>query len=371
MRWTFNLLQVRGIDIKIHATFLLILALGGLEWGRAHGAVGFVFGVSIMLALFACVTLHELGHSVAAQHYKIPVREIVLLPIGGVALLEKQPDKPSQELVIAAAGPAVNVVIAVVLAALGGPLAALDGHGLVAGVAPTPSLSTFFAWLLAANITLVIFNLIPAFPLDGGRMLRAALAMATDHRRATVIAAGVGQVAAVGLGVLGIVSGNFILGLIALFIFFGAGAERFQVRATSAVAGVSIGDAYDKDAVTLRPGDRLSTVFDTMLANPHQNDFAVTLGGRLLGVVNRQDVRRMQAVGAENPYVAEVMERQVPQVEASADLDEVQQRMGAERVRLVAVYAGDRFLGLVSREDLRRALSMLLNAARRQAVDST
>ena len=371
MKWTFNLLQVRGIDIKIHATFLLILAFGGLEWGRAHGAIGFVFGVSIMLALFACVTLHELGHSVAAQHYKIPVQEIVLLPIGGVALIGKQPEKPSQELVIAAAGPAVNVVIAVILAALGGPLAALDGHGLVAGVAPTPSLATFFAWLLAANITLVIFNLIPAFPLDGGRMLRAALAMATDHHRATVIAAGIGQVAAIGLGALGIVTGNFILGLIALFIFFGAGAERFQVRATSTVSGASAGEAYDKSAVTLRPGDRLSTVIKTMLANPHQKDYAVTLGGRLLGVINRQDAGRMQAAGAGNPYVAEVMQRQVPQVEASADLDEVRKRMGAGRVRVVAVYAGDRFLGLVSRDDLRRAWSMLLNAARRPAVDST
>ena len=368
MKWTFNLLRVRGIAIKIHATFLLILALGGFEWGRVHGTGGFLFGVFIMMALFACVTLHELGHSLAAQYFRIPVREIVLLPIGGVAMLGKLPEKPSQELIIAAAGPAVNVLIAVGLALFGGPFVALDGHGLVDGAIPPPSLATFVTWLLAANITLVVFNLIPAFPLDGGRMLRAVLAMFTDYRRATVVAASLGQIAAVGLGLLGVLSGNFILALIAVFIFFGAGMESFQARAKTVLTTRRIGDAYNKHALVLNPGDRLSTVIDYILTS-YQPDFAVVLGSRLLGVVTRDDVLKTLASRADDPYVAEVMQREVPSVEASAGVDEVQERMGSERIRLMAVYAGDRFLGLVSREDLSEALSILMYTARRAQAE--
>jgi Zn-dependent protease/predicted transcriptional regulator len=368
VKWTLELLRVRGISIKIHATFLLILALGGFEWGRVHGVPGFFFGVLIMITLFACVTLHELGHSIAAQHFKIPVREIVLLPIGGVAMLGKLPKKPSQELIIAAAGPAVNVVIAIGLALAGGPLVTLDGHGLVEGSIPPPSLGTLVTWLLAANITLVVFNLIPAFPLDGGRMLRAVLAMFTDYRRATVVAAGIGQIAAVGLGLLGVLSGNFILALIAVFIFFGAGMESFQAKAKTVLTTRRIGDAYNKHALTLNPGDRLSTVIDYILTS-YQPDFAVVLGSRLLGVVTRDDVLKTLAKRSDDPYVAEVMQREVPFVEASAGIDEVQERMGEQKVRLMAVYAGERFLGLVSREDLSEALSILLFSSRRVAAE--
>jgi Zn-dependent protease/CBS domain-containing protein len=367
MKWTFNLLRVRGIDIKIHITFLIILVLGGIEWGRIHGAVGFGFGVLIMVALFACVTLHELGHSIAAQRYKIPVREIILLPIGGVAMLGELPKKPSQELVIAAAGPAVNVAIAAALALFGGPLVALDGHGLVEGIAPPPSAATFVTWLLAANITLVVFNLIPAFPLDGGRMLRAVLAMVTDYRRATSIAASIGQVAAIGLGLLGVFSGNFILALIAVFIFFGAGVESFQAQAKTVLTTRRIGDAYNKHALTLNPGDRLSTVIDYILTS-YQPDFAVVFGNRLLGVVTREQVLKTLAERSDDPYVAEVMQREVPRVEADSGVDEVQQRMGSENARLMAVFTGDRYLGLVSREDLSEALSILMIAARREAA---
>jgi len=368
VKWTLELLRVRGISIKIHATFLLILALGGFEWGRVHGVPGFLFGVLIMIALFACVTLHELGHSIAAQYFKIPVREIVLLPIGGVAMLGKLPKKPSQELIIAAAGPAVNVVIAIGLALVGGPLVTLDGHGLVEGSIPPPSLGTLVTWLLAANITLVVFNLIPAFPLDGGRMLRAVLATFTDYRRATVVAAGIGQIAAVGLGLLGVLSGNFILALIAVFIFFGAGMESFQAKAKTVLTTRRIGDAYNKHALTLNPGDRLSTVIDYILTS-YQPDFAVVLGSRLLGVVTRDDVLKTLAKRSDDPYVAEVMQREVPFVEASASIDEVEERMGEQKVRLMAVYAGERFLGLVSREDLSEALSILLFSSRRVAAE--
>src|SRR5581483_5051654 len=175
MNWSFRIARVAGIDIKIHATFVLILLLGGWQWGSRFGPAGVLFGVLLMLLLLVCVTLHELGHSVVAQRFGVPVRAIVLLPLGGVALLSRNPAKPLHELLIAAAGPLVNVAIAIVLLAATGTtnvLGVLDGQGLIEGQLPGPSLQLLLAWLLAANASLVIFNLIPAFPLDGGRMLR-------------------------------------------------------------------------------------------------------------------------------------------------------------------------------------------------------
>jgi len=338
----------------------------GGGWGGTHGAAGFVFGVLLMAALFGCVTLHELGHSLAAQYFKIPVREIVLLPIGGVAMLGKLPEKPVQELIIAAAGPAVNVAIAGGLALAGGPLlATLDGRGLLEGSIPPPSPATFLFWLLAANITLVVFNMIPAFPLDGGRMLRAVLAMFTNYARATKIAATIGQAIAVALGVLGVFSGNFILAIIAVFIFFGAGMESFQAQAKTVLTTLRIGDAYNKNAIELVPADRVSRVVDYILTS-YQPDFAVVLGGNLLGVVTREDVMKTLATRADDPYVAEIMRRDVVRVYADASLEAVQEMMGQQSVRLLAVFAGDRYLGLVSREDLKEALSVLLFVRRQQ-----
>jgi Zn-dependent protease/predicted transcriptional regulator len=368
MSWSFRIARVSGIDIKVHVTFFLILILGGVEWGRQHGTPGVVFGVLLMLALFACVTLHELGHSLAAQAFKIPVREIVLLPIGGVALLGRLPERPIQELVIAAAGPAVNVVIAVALAVVGGfatGLGVLDGHGLLEGAAPSPGAATFLTWLLAANVSLVLFNLIPAFPLDGGRMLRALLAMVTDYSRATRVAAMIGQGIAIALGVVGVATGNFVLAIIAVFIFFGAGMESFQAQARTVLHTLKIGHAYNKHALTLVPADRVSRVVDYILTS-YQPDFAVVLGDRLLGVVTREDVLQALASRPDDPYVTEIMKREVPSVDAEESVEQVQQRLSEGGTRVAAVFSADRYLGLVSREDLAEALSVLMFVARQR-----
>jgi Zn-dependent protease len=366
MNWAYRIVRVSGIDIKVHITFPLILLLVGVQWGSGHGAPGFVFGVVLALALFTCVTLHELGHSLAAQAFQIPVREIVLLPIGGVAMFGRLPEKPFQELIIAAAGPAVNVAITAVLAVFGAPvLMTLDGRGLVEGTMPPPSPEAFLFWLLAANIMLVAFNMIPAFPLDGGRMLRALLAMFTDYARATKVAAVIGQGFAVALGILGVFSGNFILAIIAVFIFFGAGMESFQARAKTVLNTLRVGDAYNKHALELVPGDRVSRVVDYILTS-YQPDFAVVLGGNLYGVVTRENVLQTLASRPDDPYVAEIMQREVVRVNAGASLEDVQERMGQSNARLVAVYTGERYLGLVSREDLKEALSVLFFLRRQQ-----
>lgn len=363
MSWTITLLRVRGIAIKLHLTFLLILILGGLEWGRVHGGSGFVFGVLLMAALFACVTLHELGHSIAAQVFKIPVREIVLLPIGGVAMLGRMPRQPIQELVIAAAGPAVNVVIAVSLAAAGGLsglFASLDRETLAQGLVPAPSVATFVSWLMVANIALVLFNLIPAFPLDGGRMLRAGLALLTNYRNATAIAASIGQTVALILGAVGIASGNLILALIAVFVFFGARAENAVARMDEGRIGDDGGEAPAEPAPVLIPAERLSSVVPIALEGRHPA-LAVMIGDRLLGVLTRETILQSARSRRDDPYVAELMDREVLQFDIADDLAEVRREMGARKVPVAAVFNGDRFLGLVSRHNLRETTRHLLS----------
>lgn len=370
MKWSFSLGKVAGIDIRIHLTFFIIVALGALQWSGPHGPAGAAFGAALILLLFACVVLHELGHSVVAQAFGIPVREIVLLPLGGVAVLGRNPDRPLHELLIAAAGPAVNVAIAAGLLAFLGPtavLAGLDARGTVAGSLPEPALGTLALWLLEANVTLVLFNLIPAFPLDGGRMLRAVLAMFAGQARATRLAAALGQLLAVAFGVLGVLSGNFLLVLVAVFIFFGAGFEGLHAQAKSVLGSKLVGDAYNKHALTLSPADRVSRVVDYILTS-YQPDFAVVHGGRLLGVITRDDVLKALATSPEDSYVATVMNRDVVRVDASQSLADVQQLMGERGIRVVAVFRGDTFLGLVSREDIAEALTVCAFVQRQQRL---
>lgn len=368
MNWSFRIADVGGVAIKIHATFFLIVALGALQWGMPHGAAGALFGALLILLLFVCVTLHELGHALAARWFNIPVREIVLLPLGGVALLERQPNRPLHELVIALAGPLVNVLIAAALAlgtgaavALGG----LDGRGLIEGQPTAPSLATLAYWLLEANISLVLFNLIPAFPLDGGRVLRAILAMRIDFARATVVAAGIGQALAVVLGVIGIVSGNLLLTLVAVFIFFGAGQEQAANQARSVLSAWRAGAAYNKHALTLAIGDRVSTVVEYLLTS-YQSDFVVIQGQRPIGIVSRDEVLRALASDERDRYVQEIMRREIVAVAATAPLDEVQQTMVERQTRVVAVYDGERYLGLISLDDLAEAYTVIASQQRQR-----
>ena len=184
--WTIG--RLAGIDLRLHFTFPLILALGAFQWGSAHGVGGAFFGVVLMLALFACVALHELGHALAARHYGIATREILLSPLGGIAFLARAARRPIEELVIALAGPAVNVAIAMALALLIGVAPAAlpaEATGLLRADEGGPSLGTFLHWLLGVNISLVLFNLLPAFPMDGGRVLRALLAFRFGWLRGT------------------------------------------------------------------------------------------------------------------------------------------------------------------------------------------
>ena len=368
MGWSFRIARVDGIDIKVHITFFLILILGAIQWGGMTGtAEGALFGVVLMILLFVCVTLHELGHSLVAKRFGIPVREIILLPLGGVSNITKNPDKPLHELLITIAGPLVNVVIAALLfVAIGGisRLNVLDGRGLLQQI-ETPSLSGLLLWLLAANVTLVIFNLIPAFPLDGGRAFRAILAMFLGYRRATRIASIVGQLLAIVIGIYGLISGNFILVLIAVFVFFGANQETATAESKTVLTTLRVGDAYNKNALTLTIGDRVSKVVDFLLTS-YQPDFAVLQGSNLLGVVTRSDVLRSLASSPVDLYVTEMMERECVKVDSSKTLQEVSDQLRTQGARIAAVYSGAAYLGLISTEDISEAFAILAFQQRQQ-----
>ena len=374
MRSSFRLLRVAGIDIKVHFTFPLILLLGAFQWSN-HGAPGAAFGALLMLALFLCVVLHELGHSLVAQRFGIHVREIILLPIGGVAMLGKMPRKPVQELLIAIAGPLVNVVIAGGLIAYLGASGqlSLDGRELIELSKAGPSTQTLLRWLLAANVSLVIFNLLPAFPMDGGRILRAFLAMFLGFSRATRIAAGVGQMLALALGLFAIFNGQPLLALVAAFVFLGAGQERAVEEARLLLSTLRLGDAYHKYALTLAPGDSIHRVIDYLLTS-YQPDFAVILGGRLLGVVTRDAVLQSLATGQDQNYVTGIMNREILQLDAELSLAQARERMAETTTQVAAVFEQESFLGLINQDDINEALrisAFLRLAQERRAGDVT
>jgi Zn-dependent protease len=284
MKWSWKIGSLAGIELRIHATFLLLLAwVGATHWLTGKSAAAAANGVVFILALFACVLLHELGHSLAARRYGIPTRDITLLPIGGVARLERMPEKPGQELAVALAGPAVNVAIA---AALFGWLAVTEGLAPLAQltVAGGPMLER----LLAANVMLVVFNLIPAFPMDGGRVLRALLASRMEYTRATQIAAGVGQGLAFVFGFVGLFSNPMLL-FIALFVWIGASQEASATQMKAALAGTPIRAAMLTDFRTLGSGDKLADAVRLVLSGSQQ-DFPVMEQGQVAGILTRGDM---------------------------------------------------------------------------------
>jgi Zn-dependent protease len=224
MRSSLKVASIFGIEVRIHLTFLLFLVWIWFSYYQVAGFAGAVQGVLFILALFACVLLHEFGHAFAARGFGIETPDITLLPIGGVARLSRIPDKPWQELVVAIAGPLVNVVIAGVLIFVIHTSASLEQLEYLEN--PRVEL---LAKLASVNVMLVLFNLIPAFPMDGGRVLRALLAMVMPYARATQIAAWIGQGLAVVFGIFGIF-GNPLLIFIAFFIFVGAQQEVAMAR---------------------------------------------------------------------------------------------------------------------------------------------
>src|SRR5215204_2936415 len=295
MSWSIPLLRVRGIAIKVHVTFALILVWAVYSWGIATGAglQGALYGVVATLLLFVCVTLHELGHAFQALRYGIAVEDITLLPIGGVARL-RVPENARQELAIAVAGPAVNVAIAAVLIAVGAltGTTVIEDPSAVSTAMGTANWGALLPYLTVANIGLVLFNAIPAFPLDGGRILRALLALRLHYARATAIAVAIGQGLALLLGLAGFVGGNYILILIAIFVWFGASQEGEQVALRQALGGATVGQATSKRPQVLPATDPLGRAMELTLRTTQAAFPVLDAAARVVGLLTLDDLLR-------------------------------------------------------------------------------
>ncbi|MCG3149802.1 MAG: putative zinc metalloprotease Rip3 [Verrucomicrobiae bacterium] len=344
MKWQWKLGRFFGIDVYIHATFLLIIAF--VAWSHwSQGAARVVDGVVFVLAIFACVVAHEYGHALTARKFGIKTRDITLYPIGGVARLERMPDKPIQELWVALAGPAVNVVIAGVLY-----FWLVAAHAFRPFGELTVTGGPFLERLLVTNLLLVGFNLIPAFPMDGGRVLRALLAMKLEYTRATGIAAGIGQGTALLFGLWGLV-GNPMLLFIALFVWIGAAQEASMVQMKSALAGIPVSRAMLTDFKTLAPTDPLARGME-LLVQGSQQDFPVVDNGAVAGILTRADLLKALAQQSPTTPVSAVMRRDFPQVEAGEMLEGLFARLQECQCHTVPVTRNGTLAGLVTSENI-------------------
>lgn len=367
MNWSIPLLRVRGIEIKVHVTFALILIWAAYYWGIGTdaGLQGALFGVVATLLLFVCVTLHELGHAFQALRYGIEVEDITLLPIGGVARL-RVPDNARQELAIAVAGPLVNLVIAAALIAIG---AILEATSLLAPADLDDTMrdaewSGLLAYLTLANIWLVLFNAIPAFPMDGGRVLRALLALRLDYARATAIAVSIGQGLALLFGLAGFAVGNFYLILIAAFVWFGASQEGAQVTLRRVLGGTTVGQAMIRQPQVLVATDPLGRAVELTLGTA-QADFPVLdAGDRVVGLLTLDDLLRGLR-DQPTATVGDVMRRQFPVARSEESVAAAQGQLGEAGIRALPVVRPDgRLAGLLTVADIGEAFR-LLNARSR------
>jgi len=346
MKWSLRVGKVLGIDVFVHFTFLLLLVfLGFGYWQTTRQLDAALAGVAFTLALFGCVFLHELGHALMARRYGIRTHDITLLPIGGVARLERMPEKPAQEFWVAVAGPAVNVVIAallyVTILATGG---GFSTEQFTQGGGP------ILQRLMVVNIFLVAFNLLPAFPMDGGRVLRALLAAQLGRRRATVIAANVGQAMAIVFGVVGFFYNPFLI-FIAIFVYLGAQAEAGMVEMQSALGSLRVRDAMMTRFRALAADDPLDKAVEELLAGAQQ-DFPVLEQGAAVGILRRNDLVKALSDGRRQATVADVMNRECESVEDTAPLTGTVESMQGKPCGTLAVTHAGRVVGLLTLENV-------------------
>ena len=359
MKWSWKIAQVAGIGVYMHATFLLLIGFIVLShWMQGNTLAGTVVGVLFILVLFLCVLLHELGHALTAKRYGIKTRDITLLPIGGLARLERMPDKPIQELWVALAGPAVNVVI---------------GAGLLVWLFATESLEplgslgvshgSFLERLMVVNAFLVAFNLIPAFPMDGGRVLRALLAMRMEYTKAAHIAAVLGQGIALVFGFIGFFT-NPILLFIAFFVWIGAAQESSMVQMKSSLSGIPVRSAMLADFQTLGADDRLSRAVELILGGS-QTDFPVLSGERVVGVLTKGDLLVALAKEGQTARVGDTMQTEIQIVEAQEMLEGAFIRLQHCQCRTAPVMDRGRLVGILTMDNVGELVAIQAALGRR------
>ncbi len=379
MGTSITLFRIHGIDINVHWSFLLVLVYGAIAFGGRSDSlvVSALYGVLVTLLLFVCVTLHEFGHAAVAKHYRIEVPSITLLPIGGLANLEKIPEKPIQEFFIAVAGPAVNFLLAALLV----PVALLIAGAQVSMGSPLPSISglqrdmlepgllNIVIYLISTNLLLALFNLLPAFPMDGGRILRALLATILSYVTATRIAVYVGRAMAVLFAVWGMFGGGIFLLFIAFFVYVGGGAEREAVEHRAILRNVPVTRALRPPAVTLYTSETIGRAADLVMQH-YQADYPVRdLSGHFVGVLTRPALVKALREGGREVRVIDVVTplRAIPVCTLDDDLSVVWERMMQSKGRVVVVMDDEQLLGLVTVDSISEVMQIIGAANSRPA----
>ncbi len=366
MNNSIKLFKIKGIDIKMHFTFPLILVWGALSFGlfRNGGWEGAIYGILVISLVFVIVVLHELGHSIAALNYNVPVKQIILLPIGGVAQLEDIPEEPQKEFVIAAAGPLVNFIIAgilIIAAPLLGQKISAASLLRISSTLGELSISSIFTYIFTSNLFIGLFNLIPAYPMDGGRILRALLATRLSYVRATSVAVVIGQMLSWGFGLMGFLNGNFFLIILAFFIYTGAGQEGRLVQVRNVLGDLRVEQAYSRGVRSINLNEPLETALHFTL-NSFQSSFPICDEGKLAGMLPYQKLVESLEKRELSTPIREVMHTGIKPVSPRDKLIDVQMRMSSQRVDALPVVNKDSedFLGMITSQDLNEAYRLSL-----------
>lgn len=339
MKWVYTIGRIGDTEVKVHLTFVLFLiwwAVGGYQQAGTFGAIAAAIW---LLAVFGCILLHEFGHIFMARRFGVRTPDVILLPIGGVARLERIPEEPRQELLIALAGPAVTAAIAVILYGI------IRIGGNDAGLGDLSPGRPFMSLLMNVNVYLLLFNLIPAFPMDGGRVLRALLASRMGLVQGTRVAATLGQMLAIVGGLYAVTSGFPLAVLIAFFVFLGASAEAEAVATRAAGDGLQVSQVMVTEFRTIPVYATLADAVDLLLSGEQREFPVVDNNGKIEGILTRDNlIRGLSKLGSEAP-VTEAMTLEVPLVGPTLGFQEALERLRSSRLPALPVV--DRSGGLV------------------------
>ena len=346
---SLRLIRIAGIDVFIHWTFLILIAwviFSGLRIGQDWERI--LFSLLFILLLFVCVTMHEYGHAIVARQYGVKTMDITLLPIGGIARMDKFPDNPKQELKIAIAGPLVNFVIAVILFFFYYFLDAPDSFDNLMDL--KPSLTSLTLNLIIANIAIGVFNLIPAFPMDGGRILRAFLAMRTSRVNATKKAASVGQIIAMVFGITGVFFNPFLI-IIAVFVFLGAQFEASSVESISFLEGYKVREVMRTKYTVLNGEAPVSKAVEELLAGADQ-DFVVTEAEKIIGILSRTQLIKAISEDKVKSPIREIIRTNYCEVEVGDEIKNLYSLMQENKYKILPIMDKGKFIGIVDMENL-------------------
>ncbi len=356
MTWSLKIARLAGINVYLHWTFLILLAwifIASVNAGQ--GLAEALTGVGFILALFACIVLHEFGHALTARRYGIQTQRITLLPIGGLAMLEKMPENPRHELAVALAGPAVNIVIALLLLVY----LALTGQELPTNQLEDPSQISFARYfipnLLIVNVLLFAFNLIPAFPMDGGRVLRALLSMRYDRATATNIAAKIGQFLAIGFVFFGFMY-DFWLIFIGLFIYLGASGEASYETQRSLLSRLTVGDVLMHQYTPLHAWETIGRAVDILL-DGHEKEFIVTEDNHIIGTISRDEIIKGLQMLGKDERIKRIVNQDWIRLTAEMELNEAYEQMSRKKISICPVYNEyGELIGVLNQENILEAI---------------